>query len=283
MTYDLRTLARLLGGNVAGKHVLCPGPGHSRRDRSLQVTPSAYAQDGFLVHSFSGDPWQDCRDLVRERLGLPPWEPGDGQDRRVPADRVREWDRWALDRETAPRQRSNDDLNRPSRDPLDIWREARDAHGTPVETYLARRGLTLPRRGGEALRYHPSCPFAGAKVPAMIALVRNVATNAPQAIHRTALDADVRKKLSLGPISGGAIKLTPDDEVTSSLGIAEGIETALSLQRLPEWYGSPVWSLIASGGVRKFPLLSGIETLAIATDHDRAWRRRDPRGRRTLA
>jgi putative DNA primase/helicase len=31
-----------------------------------------------------------------------------------------------------------------------------------------------------------------------------------------------------------------------------------------------VWSLIASGGVRKFPLLSGIETLAIATDHDRA-------------
>jgi hypothetical protein len=44
----------------------------------------------------------------------------------------------------------------------------------------------------------------------------------------------------------------------------------LSLQRLAEWYGSPVWALISCAGIRKFPLLAGIETLAIAADHDKA-------------
>jgi Toprim domain/Zinc-binding domain of primase-helicase len=164
-------------------------------------------------------------------------------------------------------------------DALDLWREARDPHGTPVEAYLARRRLTLPPNA-TALRFHPACPFAGTKTPAMVALVRNIESNAPQAIHRTALDLDGDKieingksKMALGPIRGGAIKITADEHVTVALGIAEGIETALSLQRLPEWQGSPVWSLISAGGIRKFPLLSGIETLAIAADHDTAGER----------
>jgi phage/plasmid primase-like uncharacterized protein len=158
--------------------------------------------------------------------------------------------------------------------PLGIWHEACDAYGTPVERYLANRRLVLP---SGALRYHPACPFAGSKTPAMIALVRGIESNKPQAIHRTALDASGNKieiegkdKMALGPIGGGAIKLTADEDVTIALGIAEGIETALSLQRLPEWGGSPVWSLISAGGIRKFPLLSGIETLVIAADKDTA-------------
>ena len=61
--HDLRTLARMLGGEIAGRDkVLCPGPGHSRRDRSLQVTLQANAPEGFIVHSFAGDNWLQCRD-----------------------------------------------------------------------------------------------------------------------------------------------------------------------------------------------------------------------------
>jgi phage/plasmid primase-like uncharacterized protein len=160
-------------------------------------------------------------------------------------------------------------------DPLAIWKVAIDAHGTPVEHYLAQRQLTLPL-GAEALRFHPACPFAGTATPAMVALVRNIESNEPQAIHRTALDVSGRKieingssKRSLGPIGGGAIKLTADENVTIALGIAEGIETALSLQRLAEWQDSPVWSVICAGGIRKFPLLAEIETLVIAADCDR--------------
>jgi putative DNA primase/helicase len=58
---DLRAAARALGGEVAGGEILCPGPSHGPRDRSLSVKLSASAPDGFLVHSFAGDPWQDCR------------------------------------------------------------------------------------------------------------------------------------------------------------------------------------------------------------------------------
>ena len=39
--FDLRELARLLGGDVSGSQVLAPGPGHSRSDRSMSVTPVA--------------------------------------------------------------------------------------------------------------------------------------------------------------------------------------------------------------------------------------------------
>jgi hypothetical protein len=43
MIADLRSLARALGGEVVGRQVLAPGPGHSRRDRSLSICSSAKA------------------------------------------------------------------------------------------------------------------------------------------------------------------------------------------------------------------------------------------------
>ena len=243
---DTRMLARLLDGDVAGRtKVLCPGPGHSRRDRSLQVTLTDDHDDGFLVHSFAKDDWRDCRDYVRERLGMGTWRPAERRTRR----------------HVIEQPHPNNQLA------LAIWKEAVSAHGTPVERYLTSRHLTLPP-GAEALRFHPACPFGNAKTAAMVALVRNIESNQPQAIHRTALDHT--GKMSLGPIRGGAIKLTPDEDVTTALGIAEGIETALSMQRLPEWLGSPVWSVISASGISKFPLLAGIATLAIAADNDGA-------------
>ena len=100
-------MARLLGGEVVGRNILlCPGPGHSPKDRSLQVTLDARAPDGIVVHSFAGDHWQDCRDYVRERLGLPPWEPGDEQDRRIAPDEDCEWDRRAVEKIASGRGRA---------------------------------------------------------------------------------------------------------------------------------------------------------------------------------
>ena len=65
---------------------------------------------------------------------------------------------------------------------------------TPVEVYLNSRGLELPPgAAGEAIRYDPNCPFGNKRTPAMVCLVRNLVTNAPQAVHRTALSLDGRK------------------------------------------------------------------------------------------
>ena len=71
MIADLRSLARLLGGDVIGRQVLAPGPGHSPRDRSLSVTISATAPEGFLAFSHAGDDFAECRDHVKRALGLP--------------------------------------------------------------------------------------------------------------------------------------------------------------------------------------------------------------------
>jgi hypothetical protein len=90
---DARAIAAALGGQVVGANkILCPGPGHSRRDRSLAVKLDAGAPDGFMCFSHAGDDWKACRDYVRSRLGLPAWQPGDHRQRSIPAHRVAAWD-----------------------------------------------------------------------------------------------------------------------------------------------------------------------------------------------
>lgn len=80
VSLSISQIARMLGGKVSRSNgqpcVLAPGPGHSPKDVSLSVTLLSSAPDGFLVHSFSpeDDPIA-CKDYVRERLGLPPFEP----------------------------------------------------------------------------------------------------------------------------------------------------------------------------------------------------------------
>jgi hypothetical protein len=73
--FDLRTIARLLGGEVSSGQVLAPGPNHSAKDRSLSVKVSPSAPDGFVVNSFAGDDPIACKDYVRSKLGLGQFEP----------------------------------------------------------------------------------------------------------------------------------------------------------------------------------------------------------------
>jgi len=166
---------------------------------------------------------------------------------------------------------------RPSDEParvaqaIAIWHQARDPRGTPVERYLAGRSLSLPTDAAEVIRFHPRCPFKGEAVPAMVSLLRDIATDEPCGVHRTALlpsgeDRDrERGKAMLGRASGAAIKLTPDADVTMGLHIAEGIETALALLALDL---RPAWAVCSAIGISRFPVVSGIGALTISVDHD---------------
>jgi putative DNA primase/helicase len=267
-------LARALGGEAYGHRVAAPGPGHSRKDRSLSILVDQSAPGGFLVTSHAGDDPLACKDYVRTRLDLAVPLTGLSRPHGPPPT------------SGCPRANTRDVDAEKGQDPkrtaraLTIWSESHPPKGTPVQAYLERRSLTWSDEVTEALRYHPACPFADQRVPAVIALVRDIVTNEPKAIHRTALDLDGQKievagkdRLALGPVAGGAVKLTPDEEVTLALGIGEGIETALSLRELPEFGSSPVWSLLSTAGVAAFPVLSGIEALWIAVDHDPAGER----------
>ena len=278
---DLRSAARALGGEVAGRGIVCPGPNHSPRDRSLSVMFSPAAPDGFIVWSHCGDDPLSAKDYVRHRLGLCGREKLTLK-RHLPAKDVE--DVQTSSTRTFNRAKGVVSTTHSASDrtalALRIWREAQPATGSPVETYLARRGLSLPDDAHEVLRFSVACPFAGERVPAMIALVRNIRSDHPQSIHRTALDlsgnkveVNGRDRLALGPLAGGAVKLTADAEVTTCLGVGEGIEAVLSLQQLPEFGTSPVWALLNTAGVSGFQALSGIECLWLAVDHDPAGER----------
>jgi len=180
---DTATIARLLGGQVAGRDtVLIPGPGHSPQDRSLAVRLDPAAPDGFVAYSHAGDDWRTCRDYVRSRLGLPSWQPGDGQRRTIPRRHVEKWEFAAVDMQSEHRRNwSEDELLRISA-ARRIWNEAQDPRGTIAETYLRSvRQLDLPDElAGSVLRFHPACPWRNEntgqtdRIPALIVPFRSI-------------------------------------------------------------------------------------------------------------
>ena len=129
---------------------------------------------------------------------------------------------------------------------LSIWRTSHPVDETPVAAYLASRGITIPVP--LSLRYHLALKHGptGLMFPAMVAAVQ-----APDrqitGIHRTYLLPDgsgkaqvTDPKMALGPIGNGAVRLSARAKV---LGIAEGIETALSAQQLFE---IPCWAALGA-------------------------------------
>lgn len=168
---------------------------------------------------------------------------------------------------TAP-PKPADDRDRIAR-ALAIWTEAVPTGGTIAARYLSSRGLDPGDDLSHCLRLHPRCPFGGDRQPCMVGLMRDVRTDEPVGVHRTALTPDGRKlaRKMMGRAKGAAVKLTPDAEVTMGLGIAEGIETALSVMQ-SGW--GPVWALLSAGGVERFPVLDGVEALTVWADNDDA-------------
>jgi putative DNA primase/helicase len=161
---------------------------------------------------------------------------------------------------------------RPSRKckALQLWDEAGPLAGTPADRYLIEtRNLVLPQDiSPRVLRFHPACPFGeGVRHPCLLALYRDIVTDAPRAIMRTALTPDARKldRKALGPVHGAAIKLSDDADVTMGLIIGEGLETTIAAMV----FGlAPAWALGSAGGIAKFPVLSGIEALTILAETD---------------
>jgi hypothetical protein len=127
-------------------------------------------------------------------------------------------------------------------------------------------------------RFHPRCPFGpGERHPCIIALLRNIVSNAPQAIHRTALTRDSHKlgRKALGPKVGTALKLWPDEEVAAGLVIGEGLETVLAAAAGIEHRGTllrPAWAAIDAGNLAGFPVLSGVDGLTVLVDNDESGR-----------
>jgi putative DNA primase/helicase len=267
--WNVRHIAHALDGEVCGRDsVRAPGPGHSRRDRSLSLRLDPTAPDGFLIYSHAGDDWKACRDHVRERLGLPRWEPGDEQYRSVPAHHVDKWDLAAVEAEAneRPRPWTEDEAARIAA-ARNIWAASRDPRGTRAEQYLReRRKLDLPEDiVGRVLRFHPACPWRNEntgrtdRVPALIVPFRSIDDDTITAVHRIALNSDGSKtpRRMLGIVQRTAIKF---DAVGEALAIGEGIESVMAARQLGF---APAWALGSVGAISFFPLIDGVKRLVI--------------------
>ena len=141
----------------------------------------------------------------------------------------------------------------------------------PVHRYLERRlgrGVVIPSclrtlrsclyKDGETLSYHP----------AMLASVRDLSGHAV-ALHRTYLTPDghkadvrsVRKVIGKLP-DGSAVRL---GEPAETMGVAEGIETALSASIL---HNMPVWATLNAGRLRVWQPPADVLTVVIFGDND---------------
>ena len=144
--------------------------------------------------------------------------------------------------------------------------------GDLVHAYLSTRGI-------EELIYPPSLRFGaalrdgdGGVRPCMVALV-GIPGEKPASMHRTFLKPDgsgkaemgAPRKLMPGELPEGACVQLSAWNGHGPIGIAEGIETAMSASAL---FDIPVWAAINTTMLAKWLPPEGVEDVAIFADND---------------
>jgi putative DNA primase/helicase len=244
-------VAKALGGRKAGAVWMARCPAHDDRAPSLAI---ADAKNGkVLVRCHAGC---DQRDVIAALHARGAW-PDTGRGTR----------QFLRKAGRQPAKPVCDALKR-TEAALAIWRASRPAEGTPVETYLRSRGLTIPVP--PSLRFqagleHPS----GGVWPAMVALVTDGGAGNPIGIHRTFLDRDGNRKapiepakMMLGPCRGGTVRLAQPGE---ALMVGEGIETCLAAMQAT---AQAAWAALSTSGLRNLDLPREVRDVIVLADGD---------------
>lgn len=249
-----RALVERLGGRWSeGSGGLCRCPAHDDRTPSLSVRPG---RTRLLLHCFAGcTSAAVLRALDRARL-IEPGAPG------APA----------MVRDAGDRHRLA---------ALRLWVEARSIAGTPAQDYLLGRGIET---SSAELRFHARTPLGRAPStrfrPALIAAVRdNVGLTG---VHRTFLDGAPEEarghgKFGLGRFARGAVRL---GGVSPHLGLAEGLETALSAIAL---FRIPCWACLGTERFARVSLPPEVRSLILFLDRDPGGRRAETLARTAFA
>ena len=245
-------IAKALGGRKAGTAWMARCPAHNDRDPSLAIADTC---DGkVLVRCHAGC---DQRDVIVALRARGVWDVAE----RRPIRFLRKPDL------VPPPEADNGALRR-TEAALAIWHGSQLAEGTPVETYLRSRRLTVSVP--DSIRFYAGLKHPlGAVWPAMVALVTQGADGKPIGIHRTFLARDGNGKapiepvkMMLGPCRGGAVRLGPSDDV---LMVGEGIETCLAAMQAT---GHPAWAALSTSGMRSLDLPKEIRDVTVLADGD---------------
>lgn len=237
------TIARGLNAKRCGSTWVAKCPAHDDRSPSFSISEGEKGR--VLVHCHTGCTQAEVIAALQRR-GL--WDGVAAPERERPA--------------CAPvpiEERSN---HRAARD---IWDNARPAKGTVVEEYLRSRGIRLM---SEQLRYTPHLKHGPTKQTFRAMIARIADDRGTLAIQRTYLDRERAKKadvapakMTLGNMLNGAVRLR--ECRGELLGLAEGVETALSAMQL---YSMPVWATLSANRLDKIELPTGVTTLTIFAD-----------------
>jgi hypothetical protein len=238
---DAAEVASLLGGHRSGEGWLCrcPVPGHGRGRGDLN--PSLSVVDGdrrLLVHCFAGC---DARDVFAA-LGAR----GHTQGYEMPS---------MVRSSVTPHERNEWGMP--------LWHASQDVHGSVAETYLRKRGITLELP--PCIRACAWTTPSGTKTPAMIVGVEREQQGIV-AVQVTILTADGRKADIDKPrrissrLGDGAVRLA---KPSAELGIAEGVETALSAMQLT---GISCWASLGANRMHNVTVPLGVRVVHIFAD-----------------
>ena len=154
-----------------------------------------------------------------------------------------------------------------------LWADSQPIKtGDAAHKYLLSRNIDLDLRDPafDVIRWSPSVFVGGMNQPGLV--VKRTSATSPSVfcgVHRIALNKQdgKRAKQYLGSVEGhvAVVRLSPDSDVETGLHICEGVETGLAALALG---ARPVWSCLDAGGIRRLPVLSGIESLTIFADAD---------------
>ncbi|ODP38818.1 MULTISPECIES: DUF7146 domain-containing protein [Sphingomonas] len=246
-----------LGGRWRRGGAMCHCPAHDDRTPSLSVRVGTVS---LLFKCFAGCETADViREIRQRRLA-------------VPADRSRMRVEPGI-----PSAGFADQARK-------IWNESAPLVGTPAALYLAGRTLDA---NSSALRYHASTPLGRRPAvrfrPALIAAVRQ--DSSLVAVQRSFIHPAgaglatglVRPKLTLGRPLRGAVQLAP---AGPALGLAEGVESALSAIRL---LGIPVWATLGGERLSHIAIPASVRRLVLLPDADLSGRRAERKARDAYA
>jgi putative DNA primase/helicase len=148
----------------------------------------------------------------------------------------------------------------------------------PVVRYLLQRSVLMPEGPyPQTLRYHARLAYRDdqaqkSRHPAMLAYIQRP-DGSLAALHRTYLTPQGQKAsvpspkkmtpaVFEGAITGSAVRIAP---AMATLGVCEGIETALSVQTYAQM---PVWAALSATGLEHLELPPSVTTVVIWCDHD---------------
>jgi hypothetical protein len=254
-----RKIVEALGGTWSRSKGMCCCPAHPDRTPSLSITLGKRA---ILVHCFAGCTNEAVIQALA-RLGVRIADLFDGAGGPITNE---------------PR------VDTANRNAFRLWLESSILTGTPAERYLAGRGITI---SSPEIRFHPRMPLGpkGAVrfLPALVAAVRNDACIL--AVGRIFLDPDTcrladfeQPKRSLGSPGSGAVRLAFPRG--GRLGLAEGIESALSTMQL---FGIPCWATLGNERFGLVTIPESVRELHLFIDHDAGGALAEERAREAYA